>query len=73
MIPTDPHEAIALAEALIEKEGWRWNTAGDNDDSITYYLLPPANDDRINWCAEWLPIPGTNKVLPHWAALTEQP
>jgi hypothetical protein len=72
MIPTDPNEALALAETLIEKEGWRWNTTTDEDDpTITYYLIPPRGDDRLNWCATWHTIPGTNKVLPHWAALKE--
>lgn len=44
-------------DALLEKrinEGWKCAERG--------MMIPP--DDRINWCAEWIPYKG--KLLPHW-------
>jgi hypothetical protein len=52
---------ITIEECL--KVGWRWR----GSDEYGYMLVPPLNDIRQYWCAQWIPIEkGSNKRYPHW-------
>ena len=41
-------------------EGWSWT----NREGYPRMFLPPEGDNRINWCAEW--IPTHEGHVPHW-------
>lgn len=55
-------------QALVEdciKAGWRW----ERWHGPIHVLIPPPDDPRLVWAAEWSPLDGDpNRLVPDWAS-----